>query len=100
MPGPDPSGLDIEEYEDGSFTITAEIWWYGNCRHRIARMRAVTRRIRRGGWRCPACAKPVALFKRADAHFCSERCRKVAARHRRKRRADLALASVSSELTI
>jgi hypothetical protein len=42
----DPSGLDIEERPDGSFSITAEIWWHGNRAHRLARMRAVTRRIR------------------------------------------------------
>jgi hypothetical protein len=85
MPAPDPSGLDLEEY-DGGFSITAELWWYGNRRHRIARMKAVMRRIRFGGWRCLQCNRPIALFKRADADFCSERCRKVVARRRREGR--------------
>src|SRR6478736_5513460 len=85
MPAPDPNGLDIEEYE-GGFTVTAELWWYGNRRHRIARMKAVARRIRCGGWRCLACHSPVALYKRADANFCSERCRKGAAKRMRAAR--------------
>ena len=52
MPHPDPNGLDIDEREDGTFGITAEIWWHGNRGHRIARMRAVARNIAHGGWRC------------------------------------------------
>src|SRR6476620_4366708 len=83
MPGPDPSGLDIEEHANGGFIVTAEDWPYGNRRHRIARMRAVVRNIRYGGWRCPVCDRPVPLFKRADAKSCRERCRKAAARQRR-----------------
>jgi hypothetical protein len=33
MPQPDPSGLS-DEREQGSFTVTAEIWGHGNRRHR------------------------------------------------------------------
>jgi hypothetical protein len=72
MPQPDPNGLDIDEREDGSFSITAEIWWRGNRRHRIARMRAVARNIACGGWRCRQCATEIALFKRSDARYCSD----------------------------
>jgi hypothetical protein len=86
MPTPDPNGLDIEEDDDGRLTITAEIWPHGNRRHRIARMTAVTRRLRWEGWRCRECNKPVPLYKRADARFCSEQCRKLAARRRRAER--------------
>jgi hypothetical protein len=86
MPGPDPSGLDIEEYENGGFNITAEIWAHGNRRHRIARLNAIARKIRFGGWRCPTCDRPVPLYRRADAKFCTARCRKVAARARRAQR--------------
>lgn len=84
MPGPDPEGLDIEEYEDGGFRITAEIWAHGNRRNRISRMQRVSRNIRRGGWKCWRCGEPVPLYKRADARFCSEGCRKRAARGRRE----------------
>jgi len=79
----DPNGLDIEEYDDGRFRLTAELWWYGNKRHRIARWRAVSRRIKQDGWRCRFCGEKVPLFRRADAIFCREACRKKAARFAR-----------------
>ena len=77
MPAPDPQGLDI------GFTITAEVWPHGNRRTRIARMLAIHRSIRWDGWKCRWCNEPIALFKRADAKFCSEGCRKRAARQQR-----------------
>lgn len=83
MPCPDPNGLVIDEHDDGGFTLTAEIWQHGNRRHRIARMMAVSRRLASGGWRCFRCGETIALCKRADASFCSERCRKAFARRRR-----------------
>ena len=88
MPGPDPDGLGIEESDCGGFNLTAYCFSNGNRRHRLARMRAVTRRLRWGGWKCQGCGEPVALHKRADAQFCSERCRKAEARARRQRRAE------------
>ena len=83
MPHPDPNGLSIDEREDGSFSITAEVWQHGNRQHRIAWMRAVARNIACGGWRCRRCGTEIALFKRSDARYCGERCRKVVARRRR-----------------
>src|SRR5947209_1071444 len=58
MPHPDPSGLDIEERPDGSFAVTTELWFFGNPRHRLARMYAVARNIARAGWRCWRCSPP------------------------------------------
>jgi hypothetical protein len=86
MPAPDPQGLDIDERPDGSFAIKAEVWPYGNRRVRIARLLAIRRNILRHGWKCWQCGDPVALVKRADARFCSEGCRKRAARMLRKHR--------------
>lgn len=86
MPAPDPAGVDIEEHDDGGFRITCEVWEDGNRRHRLARMRAVARKVRFGGWRCRRCSRPVPFYKRADALFCSERCRKAEARVRREHR--------------
>lgn len=85
MPGPDPQGLDLDERPDGSFTVTAEIWRYGNRKHRLARMFAVSRRIKADGWRCPWCGEPVPLYRRADARYCGEGCRSRAARARKAR---------------
>ena len=84
MPAPDPQGLAIDEKDDGSFTISCEVWAYGNRRTRIARMLAVRRNIRLHGWTCHWCRDPIPLFKRADAEFCSEGCRKRAARQKRR----------------
>ena len=86
MPGPDPNGLHLEEYEDGSWSLTAAVWYYGNRRARIARMMAVSRRMRFDRWKCSWCRDPVPLYRRADAQFCCESCRKKAARWRRRAR--------------
>ncbi len=83
MPGPDPKGLHIEEHEDGSWTVTAEIWQESNRRARIARLQAVARNMKRNRWVCERCRAPVPTFRRADARYCREGCRKRAARERR-----------------
>jgi hypothetical protein len=85
MPGPDPQGIDINERPDGSFTITAELWRHGNRAHRLARMLAISKRIKVDGWRCPWCGEPVPLYRRADANYCGEGCRSRAARARKLR---------------
>jgi hypothetical protein len=76
MPTPDPNGLYIDEDENGRITITAEIWPHGNRRHRIARMKRVMRNVRTNRWRCWGCGGLMPLYKRADAKFCKERCRR------------------------
>ena len=83
MPAPDPQGLDIDERPDGSFTITAEVWRYGNRKHRLARMIAVSHRIKADGWLCPWCREPVPLYRRANSRYCGEGCRARAARSRK-----------------
>ncbi len=82
MPAPDPSGLYIEEYDDGGFRITCEVWWHGNRANRINRMLRVARNIKLDGWRCEHCGAPIPLYRRSDARFCRQRCRKAAARLR------------------
>lgn len=83
MPPPDPEGLSLETSDDGRWRLLAEVWTDGNRRHRLARLRAVSRMIRLGGWTCRACGSDMPLHKRADARYCSERCRKSDARARR-----------------
>tara|TARA_R110000751_G_scaffold64782_8_gene132910 strand:- start:6122 stop:6379 length:258 start_codon:yes stop_codon:yes gene_type:complete len=83
MPTPDPDGLSVEYFEDGRFTVSAEVWPHGNRRHRIARMKGVLRNLSWGGWTCWECREPIPLFRRADARYCGESCRKRAARARR-----------------
>lgn len=53
-------------------------------RHRIDRAKRILRALARDGWRCAWCSGPVPLFRRVDAVFCSDGCRKRAARQRHK----------------
>ena len=82
MPAPDPKGVHLEEYDDGTFRSWAEIWQHGNRQHRMARLKAIDRNMRRNGWSCEWCGGPVALYRRADARFCGASCKKKAARRR------------------
>ena len=90
MPGPDPFGIYVEEREDGSFTVTAQLWarnkggqsWGA----RIRRQREIAERLYFDAWRCDWCDGPIPIYKRLDAHYCREVCRKAAARARRKSR--------------
>ena len=86
MPAPDPHGIWIEENEDGRIGITAEMWRYGNRGTRKKRMLRVLRQISRDGWLCTFCRKPIPIFRRSDARYCRERCRKAAARLLRRKR--------------
>jgi hypothetical protein len=84
MAEPDIDGIEIEDGESGGFVVTAQIWPDGNRRHRIARALAVLRNLKRDGWRCAWCGDPIPTFRRADAMFCREGCRKARARRHRR----------------
>lgn len=90
MPAPDPNGLTYDETATGAPIVRAEIWgrrnrpfFEGNAKHRIARAKAVLSRLRFDGWACRACKEPIPMYRRADARYCCEGCRKRAARERR-----------------
>lgn len=86
MPAPDPEGVWIEEPEPGRYSTRADIWPGGNRKSRIARMMAMHRNARFDGWRCLWCGDLIPTFRRTDARFCCEGCRKRAARKWRARR--------------
>jgi hypothetical protein len=50
------------------------------------RAKRILRNLQWGGWLCQWCREPVPLWRRADARFCCEGCRKRAARQRRQAR--------------
>lgn len=83
MPAPDPSGLWIEELENGGLPVMAEqpLWCKQNG-SRMARARAVLHNPVRDGWTCHHCTDPISEFRRADARFCCHGCKKRAARAR------------------
>ena len=89
MPGPDPYGIEIgPDYPQQISvlvyqSVTVALYGGGNKRHRTERAKRILSNLRWGGWCCTACREPVPLSKRADAKFCSNRCRKRAARERR-----------------
>ncbi|HVG48194.1 MAG TPA: hypothetical protein VM899_08695 [Rubellimicrobium sp.] len=83
MPAPDPNAVWIEEGWDGRLTATYEVFLITNRAARKARAVAMLRNVQRGGWLCCWCSEPVPHFRRTDARFCGESCRKKAARSRR-----------------
>ena len=83
MPAPDPD--DIQAWhQNGRWTVRGNIWPDGNHKDRNTRMLAILRNLTWGGWRCAWCNAPVPLWRRADARYCCEACRKKSARDRRR----------------
>jgi len=83
MSGPDPFGIWVQYDAEGNTHVVYEQWDYGNRKTRQARASSILRNLKLG-WLCPVCFEPVPIYRRADAAFCSERCRKKQARKRRK----------------
>jgi len=82
MGAPDPHGVWIECHDDGTISAFCEKWFHSNMRTRKARARSILHNMAKG-WNCPTCGDPVPTYRRADAVYCSEGCRKRAARIRR-----------------
>ena len=89
MAGPDPFAIWLGDAEPGQINVTFERPWNGNLKARKARALAILRNLQRGDWLCRECGIEVALHKRSDAVFCSDGCRKRAARRRRHRGAQM-----------
>lgn len=83
MPAPEPDTLWFEEYDGQVVANFQRYFWTGNVAHRKARAIAIMRRMRRGDWLCLWCGETLPDYKRADARYCCEGCRKSAARGRR-----------------
>lgn len=84
MPAPDPDAIEIGP----GWPEKVEVWftqpfWDGNRKHRKQRAISIAKNLGRGGWLCRFCCDPVPLYKRADAVFCSEGCKRRMARWRR-----------------
>ena len=83
MPAPDPHAITTEYSEGGTVSVFAEVFLIGNRKARLNRAKAILRKLRFDDWLCWHCAGPVPLFRRADARYCCEGCRKRAAMARR-----------------
>ena len=83
MPGPTPHSLWIDEY-DGRLIVTFDVYdWHGNVGNRKTRAIKMLRRILRGDWICRWCGDDLPVWRRVDSRYCTEGCRKRAARLRR-----------------
>ncbi|TDL88024.1 hypothetical protein [Meridianimarinicoccus aquatilis] len=86
MPGPDPHELWIENHEPPYRVCHQAYFWTGNNGNRQARAVTILRRLARHDWYCRWCGDPLPDWRRADARYCCEGCRKRAARNRRVER--------------
>ena len=85
MPGPDPTAIWLAEDAHGRPIVRSEVGGYTTNRAaRLRRARSILFNILQDDWLCHWCREPVPLFRRADARFCGESCRKKAKRSRRR----------------
>ena len=87
MPGPDPDGIELGDDYPRRVSVlvyrsdASIIYRGGNMGHRHARALRILKKLR-WGWLCLQCLRPVPIYRRADAVYCCEGCRKRAARAR------------------
>jgi predicted SprT family Zn-dependent metalloprotease len=86
MPGPDPNTVWFEEYEGRLLATYEPYLWSGNVGNRKARAVAILKRLVWHDWFCRWCGDDLPDWRRADARYCCEGCRKRAARQRRQNR--------------
>ncbi len=84
MPGPDPHALWIDTEAERPSVLFQAYFWTGNNGNRRKRAIAILRRLQRSDWKCRWCGDPLPDWRRADALYCCEGCRKRAARVRRR----------------
>lgn len=85
MPAPDPWAISVEEKPNG-WSVHYDTFMLSGRTQRLARAKRILSNLRKNGWCCAWCGQPVPEFRRADALFCRESCRKRAARSRRAER--------------
>ena len=84
MPAPDPEGVWLETDEYGRLSVFYyNPIWTGKSRDRKKRAIAMLRKAVRGDWRCLWCRGFLPCYRRVDAKYCCEGCRKRAARQKR-----------------
>ncbi|MCJ1900967.1 hypothetical protein MR829_11340 [Paracoccus versutus] len=75
--------MTIEAREGGGWAVLIETFMLSGRTQRKARAMRILANLKRNGWACGWCSGPVPEFRRADARYCCEGCRKRAARSRR-----------------
>ena len=84
MPGPDPLSLWIGDTPDERHIVYFQrYFWTGQAGNRARRAQSIARRLKAQTWRCLWCRDDLPAWRRADAQYCCEGCRKRAARAQR-----------------
>lgn len=84
MPGPNPHELWIDDDDPARPAVSFQNYsWTNNSGNRQARAISILRRLQRKDWVCRWCGDVLPDYKRADARYCGESCRKSAVRWRR-----------------
>jgi hypothetical protein len=86
MPGPEPDTVWIERYEGRIWATFVGYGWDRKARNRERRASTILRRTAARTWCCGWCGNPLPEWRRADAEYCREGCRKRAARARKEAR--------------
>ncbi len=84
MPGPDPHSIRFEPALGGSVLTYYRYFGTGKAGNRKKRVAMIGERLSRGDWNCRWCLDPMPIWRRVDALYCREGCRKRAARSRKK----------------
>ena len=83
MPGPDPDAIELDTEGTRKLVHFHRYFWTGNTGNRETRAKEILRRAMAGDWVCNWCGDELPIWRRADAQYCCEGCRKKAARARR-----------------
>ncbi|MCR9140133.1 MAG: hypothetical protein NXI27_29380 [Alphaproteobacteria bacterium] len=75
----------IEDLDPPQVRVTWSVYSWQNPIHVRRRAEKLARKYVRG-WHCEGCNEVMPVWKRVDATYCSETCRKRAARQRRAQR--------------
>lgn len=79
----------IEEMDPPNVRLTWSVFPWQNSTHVRRRAERLVHKYARG-WHCQRCGELMPVWKRTDALYCDERCRKKSARERREDRQILA----------
>ena len=84
MPGPDPNSIWLELGYGCRYIMYHRYLSTGQAGNRKKRVERLAKRMAKGDWICRWCKDPLPLWRRVDALYCRESCRKRAVRGRQK----------------
>ena len=85
MPDRESSPIWIDELNPPHVRLTWSHYPWQNSTHIKRRVDRLAQKYSRG-WHCEYCGELMPVWKRVDARYCCESCRKMAARKRRVER--------------